>query len=113
MPGRGGCTIVTTGWSQSRAKARSSASRTSHGPGQPVAVPGDGAAMIGDDRRLAVTGDDAAFDRLEIKRQELQAVRRVAHQVAFDKYLGDRRARAAGNAACAEHAAQTDQVGWR
>ena len=83
-------TTVTTGCAAISSNARSSASRTSHMVGQPVAVPGEGAAVVGDNRRLALPGDHAAFDRVEMERQELQAMRGVTHEIAFHQDLRDR-----------------------
>ena len=48
--------------------------------------------MVGDDRRLAAAGDDAAFDRVEVQRQKLQTVGRMTHEIAFQQDLRDARA---------------------
>ncbi len=59
------------------------------GAGQPPAVPGLRGGRVGDDFRLAFDAHRAAFDLAQVAGQQLQPVRGVAHEVAFDQHFGD------------------------
>src|SRR5581483_8411525 len=57
--------------------------------GQPLAVPGDSGGKIREDPRFAGARHPAAFDFVEVRREQREAVRVVAEQVSFDEHLGD------------------------
>jgi hypothetical protein len=61
------------------------------GPRQPPAIPTERAAMVGDDRGLAVPGHAAVLERAQIGRGERQAMGRVPEQISLEQHLGDGR----------------------
>ena len=75
------------------AAAASSARSVSHGPGQPLAVPRLRRRARVDDRRLARLRHRALLDLGEIGREQREAVRRVAEEIAGRRARRRRRAR--------------------
>ena len=67
------------------AAAASSARSVSHGPGQPVAIPGLHGRPRVDDARLARLRHRALLDLAQVRREQREAVRGVAEEVAVDE----------------------------
>ncbi len=72
-----------------RSSARSIARTVSQTPGQAHAVPCDGGGKVRDHARRSRLRHATFFQIVQIRREQLQAVRGVAQQVALDQDLGD------------------------